>query len=1692
MTAIEQGTYEILRDRLLASGKDLSTRAAALNKRRLEVFGGYEMALLGSDRIRTENNCVPRDIVEVGGLLLFGYNVFIGLKTETLVSDVLSLHRPEDFAPVPAPFLEDAQFRKDFRELYQYYRSSRLLQLRRIDSKLLAVFQTSDKLADLRVFRWNVGVDGTVTYIDNRGERDHVFPPRHDFEWTPTSRENHVAGTFPHVSIHDEVFVETLHGDVTIKVEDNTQTGKGIYSEPVEDPDQSLDDAQIHYAIIGSLILLKILPYREKTWRYLVFNRRTRSVKRIDAIGHACIQLPEDHGIIFPGGYYLRTGEAKVFDHDPSEMEFMRAVRSPNGEDVLYVFHRRDEGRTLLFPYNLIRKEVVNPLTVHGWSLFPDGKVILFQSTSNEPTRVHAVQIWQTPFVTEDHLAARPSTGSYLEKIGNRDLVRGLSSALSLCRLIDEQTPSRATYEDLISAAGRTVDAYYWLGHGEAGDLLTPVKEIRATAELIIDEFEKTEALRAQAAQAVDDVVRTLARDVAECKSVDDYVAQLSELRKTQGHVISLRELRYVDRARLDALEADIVQRFTDTSKATVEHLAGERALAPFAEKIAAIESRIAAVQKTPEAEALVAELETVVASLNLLTEVLGTLTIDDPTVRIQILDRISSLLGGANRVRALVTRRRKELLGKERVAEFAVQFQLFTQTVTNAVAVADTPERCDAELAKLMLHLEELESRFSEFEDFVAQLATKREEVYEALSSRKQSLMDQRQRRAEQLNAAATRILQGIARRTEALGDADALNAFFAGDPMVARLRDTSAKLRELGDIVRADEIDGRLKTARDEAARSMRDKKDLFEGDTNVVRFGEHRFSVNTQAIELTLVPREGVPHLHVTGTGFFEPVTDPELEKARELWDQELISETKDVYRGEYLAHAYLSAHPPAAEAAGAPPDLREFAAARYEEGYERGVHDHDAALIAEKLRAMIATAGLLRFTPSARAAAALFWAYFDDEKLKDQWARQAALLAVGGGAHASTLQGELQAAIDAWLPVDIDDTHGAGEYLFHEIAQEPIRFVLATETKRDVDVRELDLARKWSVVRAYVPDIEAAAAIVTSGMLSRERSSAITKTEIHGLLGQHPRIVNGTLTLQLDEFLARLGRFTSERVPLFRSYQQARHAILEKERKRLRLHELQPKVMSAFVRNKLISEVYLPLIGSNLAKQMGVAGEKKRTDLMGLLLLVSPPGYGKTTLLEYIASRLGLVYVKINGPALGHAVRSLDPDEAPNATARQEIVKLNLALEMGNNVLLLVDDIQHTHAEFLQKFISLCDAQRKIEGVWNGGTKTYDLRGKRFAVAMAGNPYTESGEKFEIPDMLANRADVYNLGEVLQGREELFELSYIENALTSNGITAPLLTREPEDVHKLVRMARGESLQADQLAHDYSAVELNEILAVMHKLVRVQQLLSTVNRQYVQSAAQQNAYRTEPPFKLQGSYRNMNKLAEKVLPAMNEVELERLIDDHYLGEAQTLTTGAEENLLKLAELRGRMTDAQRARWDDIRRGFVRIQRIGGSESDPAARVMAELSVVGDRIGEIAKAISGAAASSGASEEPAPVLEASSPDLTPYLQKLDETLLALRELHEARLPIAASPATSAPADPGLISREAYLINGTLIPLLRFMAHRFKSYRSVTDPRIKQAIAHLERVDDLKTLVSTLEAISVSALSTLTDEKR
>ncbi|MBC8067069.1 MAG: AAA family ATPase, partial [Deltaproteobacteria bacterium] len=578
------------------------------------------------------------------------------------------------------------------------------------------------------------------------------------------------------------------------------------------------------------------------------------------------------------------------------------------------------------------------------------------------------------------------------------------------------------------------------------------------------------------------------------------------------------------------------------------------------------------------------------------------------------------------------------------------------------------------------------------------------------------------------------------------------------------------------------------------------------------------------------------------------------------------------------------------------------------------------------------------------------------------------------------------------------------------------------------------------------------------------LDRETSSGLVRAEVADLLGQHPRVVARKLELRIDEFLARLDAFRRERVPGFLHYRELRQQVIERERARLRLDELRPKVLTSFVRNRLIDEVYLPLIGDNLAKQIGAAGEGKRTDLMGMLLLISPPGYGKTTLMEYVASRLGLAFVKVNGPALGHAVTSIDPAEAPNATARQEVEKINFGLEMGNNVMLYLDDIQHTNPELLQKFISLCDAQRRIEGVWNGRTRTYDMRGKKFCVVMAGNPYTESGEKFQIPDMLANRADTYNLGDILQGKGDLFALSYIENSVTSNRVLAPLATRDPGDLHKLVRLAQGEEVPTTELSHGYSAVEISEITAVLQRLFSVQKVLLEVNRNYIASASMDDRFRNEPPFKLQGSYRNMAKLAEKVVPALNEEELQRLVDDHYTSESQTLTIGAEQNLLKLAELRKRQSPEQLARWDAIKREFQRLKMVGGSDDDPVSRVTGVLtslaeglrgiqSAVGNvKLGELDAHLYGiqqsVAATAAAITKAAAVKPPPPPTVGPEpgSGRRDELLAGYLDRLERTLKTLAAPTFEVTvhnqAPPGieeLLAQQIAIIERTLVPLVR-----------------------------------------------------
>lgn len=1631
----EGGNYEVIRGRLTEQGRELASLTRALNTSRADEFGSEEMAVRARIRVRTENNCTARDIVQVGDQLLFAYNVFIGLKSETKVEDVFALFKPVErdgtmaLEPVEqaGTFLAAPGFVQDFAELYRYYKQTQLVQLLVHEGRLLAAFRIGERVEDVRVFRWSVAADGTPTeYIDNRGERDIALPPSFDFEWLTASREDVVSGRHPHLNILDTVFVEAVGGDLTVKVENNTEQGLGIYSEPVDDQTQSVTDAEVEYAGVGDLILLRIRPYREENWRHLVFNRLTEQVTRVDAIARSCVQLPEDHGIIFPGGYYLQSGEHKAFEVDSPGLSFRRSIRSPNGEDVMFIFYDVEDGLYSLIGYNLIEKTLRRPIDANGYALSDDGTLTVF-SAEEEAGRVHPMEVWSTPYVSAEFAARQPPSQTELGRIGNAELVRGISDCYSLVRAIAEETVSARRYEELGRAAAKLAENHGWLA--DMAPFAGVVGNIVETVERVIDEFDKVASIRRQSAEAMAEaeaVQSTLLLQVntATRETALDHVELLGRLRRQRGHLTTLRDYRYVDLARLDELEAALLGAEDEASRATVAFLADPEALVPYRERIEALDAQVAAAATMIELTPCIEAIDEAAAGLDLLSELMATLKVDDTNLRTRIVDAISEVYGVLNQSRARARNRQGSMGLEEASADFSSRFKLLSQSIVNALELASTPERCDEQLSRLLVQLEELESQFSQYDQFLTDIITKREEVYESFDARKQQLLEARQRKAQSLVDAAERILASVEKRTARFADADELNTFFAADALVLKARELIASLVDLDSAVQADDLDARLKAVRADALRSLRDSADLFEDGGNVIRLGpRHRFSVNTQALDLTIIPRNGEPHLHLTGTQYFEPVRDEQLLALREYWDMTLESESPDVYRGEFLAAGILEAAERHEEglsleslgSAVAEPDAmlalaRDYAAPRYKDGYERGIHDHDAALILRAVLPALELADTLRHDPLSRGLAQVFWAEAASPRapvareVGQAWAERARSAAelqatFSSSAALDLLRHELRDALAAFLAGQGFDAPShvaveAARYLVAELSRDRLEFArskygerLAVELRATVSdqtwrryrgaleqlagewVEQWRLTEAWlsalvaerglGELARYVPE---AIAILNADALDRRSTEADLDLRIEGLLGQHAGIADGVLAVSLDSYLARIAHHREVVLPGFHQCQHRRHEVLTEERRRLRLGEFTPRPLSSFVRNRLIDECYLPIIGDNLAKQMGTVGDTKRTDLMGLLMMISPPGYGKTTLMEYVASRLGLIFMKVNCPSLGHEVVSLDPAQAPNATARQELEKINLAFEMGNNVMLYLDDIQHTDPEFLQKFISLCDGTRRVEGVWRGETKTYDLRGRKFCVVMAGNPYTESGDVFRIPDMLANRADIYNLGDILGGMEAQFELSYVENALTSNAVLAPLASRDMADVYRLADMAAGMEVASGELVHPYSNAEVKEMVDVLGKLFFIRDVVLRVNQQYIASAAQDDQYRTEPPFKLQGSYRNMNKMAEKVSAVMVDDELQQLVADHYVGEAQLLTTGAEANLLKLAELRGTLDGTDAERWEAIKQGFVRNRSIGGDDVDVGGKVVGQLV---DLVGAV-KALQSAAVS------------------------------------------------------------------------------------------------------------------------------
>jgi predicted nucleic acid-binding protein len=182
--------------------------------------------------------------------------------------------------------------------------------------------------------------------------------------------------------------------------------------------------------------------------------------------------------------------------------------------------------------------------------------------------------------------------------------------------------------------------------------------------------------------------------------------------------------------------------------------------------------------------------------------------------------------------------------------------------------------------------------------------------------------------------------------------------------------------------------------------------------------------------------------------------------------------------------------------------------------------------------------------------------------------------------------------------------------------------------------------------------------------------------------------------------------------------------------------------------------------------------------------------------------------------------------------------------------------------------------------------------------------------------------------------------------------------------------------------------------------------------------------------------------MNKMAEKVTAVMNDEELQNLISDHYVGEAQTLTRGAEENLLKLKEIRGLLNAEESERWSAIRNEYARLRKLG-DENDPARLLASQLSVIADQLTVIGRHL----------QAPSPLAE-----LNRHIVHLREQIAQV----EMNVEVVNQPMPGADA---VLHKLAELFEISFLPVFSAMQHKI-SMEHETWERVKMLTEEFKRL--------------------------
>src|SRR5690606_27277805 len=103
-----------------------------------------------------------------------------------------------------------------------------------------------------------------------------------------------------------------------------------------------------------------------------------------------------------------------------------------------------------------------------------------------------------------------------------------------------------------------------------------------------------------------------------------------------------------------------------------------------------------------------------------------------------------------------------------------------------NFLDLSNSVEKCESYFTKISVHIEELESRFADFDDFILKIADKRDEVIKAFNGKKEMLVAQISKRTGNLEQIGLRVLKNIETKALALATNEDIYSFFAGDLMI------------------------------------------------------------------------------------------------------------------------------------------------------------------------------------------------------------------------------------------------------------------------------------------------------------------------------------------------------------------------------------------------------------------------------------------------------------------------------------------------------------------------------------------------------------------------------------------------------------------------------------------------------------------------------------------------------------------------------------------------------------------------------------------------------------------------------------------------------------------------------------------------------------------------------------------